>query len=189
MGPGSSVRHSKHAGFSLVEIVAAMAIGLILAAIAIPTIFNSLQQYRLNNAVQQSASLLQLTRYTAIRRNANTSLRSTTQAGNTILYVDLDNNSTLTPADPQILLPSDLQIANGQPQVPGGAGTGLPSPQDFTVVQKITFDSRGTVDTTNAIFLAIAHKDQARYGARAVTVTKMGQTKTWIAAGNAWRGM
>jgi Tfp pilus assembly protein FimT len=171
-----------------VEIVAALAIGLILAAIAIPIIFNSLQQYRLNNAVQQAASLLQLTRYTAIRRNANTSLKSTTQAGNTILYIDLDNNSTLTPADPQILLPADLQIANGQPQVPPGTGTGLPTPQDFTTVQAITFDSRGTVNTTNAIFLAIAHRDQARYGARAVTVTKMGQAKTWIAAGNAWQG-
>lgn len=180
---------SPQTGFSLLETVAAMAIGLILAAIAIPTIISGLQGYRLNSAAQQTANLLELTRYTAIRRNANVSLRSTTQGTNTVLYADLDNNSTLAVSDPQVFLPSDLQIANGQPQIPSAATTGLANPQDFTVLQQIIFDYRGTVNTTGAIFLAIAHKDQARYGARAVTVTQMGQAKIWTAVGSSWKGM
>ena len=180
---------SQQTGFSLIETVAALTIGLILAAIAIPHIINGLQGYRLNSAAQQTANLLELTRYTAIRRNASVSLRSTTQGTNTVLYADLNNDSTLAVTDPQVLLPSDLQIANGQPQIPSAATTGLANPQDFTVVQQVIFDYRGTVNTTGAIFLAIAHRDQARYGARAVTVTQMGQSKIWTAVGNSWKGM
>jgi len=173
----------------LLETVVAVAVGLILAAIAIPTLISGLQGYRLNSAAQETTNLLQLARYTAIRRNASVSLRSTTQGPNTVLYVDLNNNSTLAVADPQVFLASDLQIANGQPQIPSSATTGLPNPQDFTTVQQVSFDYRGTVNTTGAIFLAIAHKDQARYGARAVTVTQMGQSKMWTAVGSSWKGM
>jgi len=57
------------------------------------------------------------------------------------------------------------------------------------------FDYRGTVNFTGggptwAYFLALAYTNQAQYGCRAITVSPMGQTKTWKApAGGTWTGM
>jgi prepilin-type N-terminal cleavage/methylation domain-containing protein len=53
------------AGYSLVEMMMTLAIGLIMVAVALPTMVGAIQSYRLNSASQQLASLIELTRYTA----------------------------------------------------------------------------------------------------------------------------
>lgn len=184
---------SKAAGYSLVEMVMTLAIGLILAAITLPTLVGAIQGYRLSSVAQQTASLIDLARYTAIRRNSVISVKKTAQNGNTVLFVDLKGNGTLDPSDPMTLLPSDMQIANGQSLTPGSASMGIGTTQDF--VDTITFDYRGTVNYGPGIapttyFLALGYSSQAQYGSRAVTLSPMGQTKLWRAdAGGTWTGM
>src|SRR5215467_4398212 len=102
---------SRVAGYSLVEMVMTLAIGLILAAITLPTLIGAIQGYRLSSAAQQAASLIDLARYTAIRRNKVTAIQETVQNGNTVLFIDLKGNGQLDPSDPMMLLPSDMQIA------------------------------------------------------------------------------
>ena len=192
MNPRAKCR-SKALGYSLIEMVMTLAIGLILVTIALPTLVGAIQSYRLNSIAQQTANLIDLTRYGAIRNNTVMSLQKTVQRGNTILYIDLKGHGNLEAGDPLVMLPSDMQIANGQPLTPGPASTGLGATQDFTA--QMTFDYRGTLNYNAGIqpaayFLALGYTTQAQYGCRAITVTPMGQTKTWKApAGGTWTGM
>lgn len=184
---------SRELGYSLVEMVMTLAIGLILVSVALPMLVGAIQGYRLNSIAQQTADLIDLTRYTAIRRNATVSLHKTVQGGNTIFYIDLKGNGTLDVGDPMVVVPNDMQLANGQALTPGAASTGVPGAQDFT--DTIQFDYRGTVNyppgsVVGPYFVALGYTIQTQYGYRAITVLAMGQTKIWKAfAGGAWVSM
>ncbi len=193
MSPRHGSFRSKELGFTLVEMVVTLAVGLILVSMALPVMIGAIQSYRLNSLAQQTANLIELTRYTAIRRNTTVSLHKTVQNGNTVFFIDLNGNGTLDADEPMIMLPNDMQIANGQSLTPDPASTGLNNTQDF--VDTITFDYRGTVNypvggATGAYFLALGYTNQTQYGCRAITVVPMGQTKLWKApAGGPWTGM
>jgi len=183
----------KIAGYSLIEMMVTLAVGLILVSVALPTMIGAIQSYRLNSTSQQIANLIELTRYTAIRRNAVMTMQMVVNNGSTIFYVDTNGNGSLDPTEPMVILPSDMQLANSQPLTPGPASTGLANTQNFT--SQINFDYRGTVNfpvgsSTAAYFLAVGYTNQAQYGCRAITVTPMGQTKAWKTVGSsAWTGM
>jgi prepilin-type N-terminal cleavage/methylation domain-containing protein len=184
---------SKCAGYSLVEMMMTLAIGLILVSMALPVLIGTIQNYRLNSIVQQTANFVELARYTAIRRNTIVTMRQTKQSGNTAFYIDLNGNGNLDASDPMLMLPSDMQVANNQSLTPDPASTGVKNLQDFA--GSITFDYRGTVNypvggPTGAYFLALGYTTQVQYGCRAITVIPMGQTKLWKApAGGTWTWM
>jgi type IV fimbrial biogenesis protein FimT len=193
MNPRRRSFRTNEVGLTLVEMVMTLAVGLILVSVALPVLVGAIQNYRLNSMVQQTANFVQLTRYTAIRRNTIVSMRQTAQNGNTVFYIDLNGNGALDAGEPMLMLPSDMQIANGQSLTPDKASIGTPSLQDFAGT--IAFDYRGTVNypaggATGAYFLALGYTNQTQYGCRAVTVIPMGQTKLWKApAGGPWTWM
>ena len=180
-------------GFSLFEMMVTLAVGLVMASLALPVVVGAIQRYRLNSVAQQTASLIDLARYSAIRLNKLTSLQKTTQNGNTVLYVDMKGTAVLDANDPMVVFPSDIQIANNDALTPGSTSMALGTTLGFT--SSITFDYRGVVNyptgtQPGAYFLAIGYVSQAQYGTRAVTVTPMGQTKLWAApASGTWSGM
>src|SRR2546423_3385848 len=168
-------------GFSLVEVVMTLAIGLILVSVALPMLVNALQAYRLNSFAQQTSNLLDLARYTAIRRNALLSLRTTTQRGATVVYIDANGNGRLDGNESMLIVPSDMEFVSGQTLPVGGVT------QDF--VNQIVFDYRGTVNFQGGgpvatYVLAIDYTNQKQYGTRAVTVSPMGHTKLWTLLGS-----
>jgi prepilin-type N-terminal cleavage/methylation domain-containing protein len=181
-------------GFSLVEMVMTLAIGLVLASVALPFIVNAVQTYRLNGITQQVASLIDLTRYTAIRRNMIVSLQTTTDAArNTILYVDVHNDTNLHADDPMVLIPNDMQIGNGDPN----SATNVVTGPAVAFASSINFDYRGVVNysqpgvTPGTYFITIGYVSHPQYGVRAVTLTPMGQTKMWTSpeGSSGWTGM
>ena len=173
--------------------VMTLAVGLILVSVALPVLVGAIQNYRLNSMVQQTANFVELARYTAIRRNTIMSMLQTVQSGNTVFYIDLNGNGSLDAGEPMLMLPSDMQIANGQSMTPDKASIGIANLQDFAGT--IAFDYRGTVNfppggAMAPYFLALGYTNQAQYGCRAVTVIVMGQTKLWKApAGGPWTWM
>jgi type IV fimbrial biogenesis protein FimT len=193
MNPRRRSFRSNEVGLTLVEMVMTLAVGLILVSVSLPVLVGAIQNYRLNSMVQQAANFVQLTRYTAIRRNTIVSMRQTAQNGNTVFYIDLNGNGALDAGEPMLMLPTDMQIANGQSLTPDKASIGTPNLQDFAGT--ITFDYRGTVNypaggPTGPYFLALGYTNQTQYGCRAVTVIPMGQTKLWkAAAGGPWAWM
>jgi type IV fimbrial biogenesis protein FimT len=184
---------SRIAGYSLIEMMVTLTVGLILVAVALPTLIGAIQSYRLNSTTQQIANLIELTRYTAIRRNSVMTMQMAPSNGSTVFFVDLNGNGAPDAIEPMVILPVDMQLANNQPLTPGPASTGLAPTQNFTA--QISFDYRGTVNYSGggpiaAYFLALGFTNQAQYGCRAITVTPMGQTKAWkTAASGTWAGM
>jgi type IV fimbrial biogenesis protein FimT len=176
-------------GYSLIEMVMTLAVGLILVSVALPVLVGAIQSYRLNSIAQQTADLIALARYTAIRRNSVVSLLLAPD--NTTLFVDVNGNGKLDAGEPLVMLPSDMQIVNGG--APGTTSTGLKNTQNFAGT--ITFDYRGTVNfpvagTTVTYFLVLAYTNPDQYGFRAISVMWMGQTKIWKAPkGGPWTGM
>jgi prepilin-type N-terminal cleavage/methylation domain-containing protein len=190
------LRHScptKCAGYSLVEMMMTLAVGLILVSVALPTMIGAIQGYRLNSIAQQVATLVELTRYTAIRRNSVVILQMKVIKGNTVFFIDLNGNGQPDANEPMVILPTDMQLANGQTLTPPSTSMALGNTIDFA--SSMTFDYRGMLNYTNGVtpapyFLALGYTSQAQYGTRAVTVTPIGQTKTWKApSGGTWSGM
>jgi type IV fimbrial biogenesis protein FimT len=193
MSPRRGSFRRNELGLTLVEMVMTLAIGLIMVSVALPVLVGAIQNYRLNSMAQQTANFVELARYTAIRRNTTVSMLQAPPNGNTVFYIDLNGNGKLDVGEPMLMLPSDMQIANGQSLTPDKASIGTPGLQDFAGT--ITFDYRGTVNypagsPTGPYFLALGYTNQTQYGCRAVTVIPMGQTKLWKApAGGPWTWM
>jgi prepilin-type N-terminal cleavage/methylation domain-containing protein len=178
------------AGYSLVEMMMTLAIGLVMVSIALPTMIGAIQGYRLNSVAQQVANLVELTRYTAIRRNTVITLQMQPIKGSTVFFIDLHADNQPDTDDPIVVLPNDMQLAPGS--APDSSSTGLAATQNFA--GQITFDYRGTVSfpvgPLTPYFLTLGYLNQAQYGSRAITVMPMGQTKTWRALdGGTWTGM
>jgi prepilin-type N-terminal cleavage/methylation domain-containing protein len=180
-------------GYSLVEMMMTLAVGLILVSVALPTMVGAVQAYRLNSISQQLAGLIDLTRYTAIRRNTVLTLQMKSVSDGTYFFVDLNGNGSPDANEPMLILPSDMQLASTQCPQPDSNIQGLAATQNFA--GQVTFDYRGTINFApgsqiKTYFLALGYSNQAQYGCRAVTVTPMGQTKVWRSPDNGtWMGM
>ncbi|HVO58803.1 MAG TPA: GspH/FimT family pseudopilin [Dongiaceae bacterium] len=65
-GRKAGARRRSNRGFTLIELVMVVAIGMILAAMALPALKSSLQYFRLRSAVSSVTGAIQSTRYRAI---------------------------------------------------------------------------------------------------------------------------
>ena len=63
---GIRVRRHQEAGFSLIELVMTLAVGITLAALAVPAVRSSIQFFRVRSAVSSVTVAIQSTRYRAI---------------------------------------------------------------------------------------------------------------------------
>src|SRR5258708_35287066 len=79
--------------------------------VALAVLLGEIQSSRLNSIAQQTAELIALARYTAIRRNSVVSLLLTPD--NTTFFVDVNGNGKLDTGEPLVMLPSEMQIGNG----------------------------------------------------------------------------
>jgi Tfp pilus assembly protein FimT len=69
---GAKVRARATRGFTLLELVIVILIGMLIAGIAIPSITNTLRVYRMRTAVTSVASAISSTRYNAIFHGCKT---------------------------------------------------------------------------------------------------------------------
>jgi prepilin-type N-terminal cleavage/methylation domain-containing protein len=181
----------KHeAGFSMVELMIVCVIMVIIAALAIPNIFRTYQNYQLDSAGHSVASLLQQARMQAVKTNQP-------------VYVNYDNNAL-----PNVVYATDAPgkaYASGNPDVAISAAlsfqppptaafhaqldayiTGTPQPGATTGT--IGFNARGLPCVAGAnpavcnLPLGISGFEwfmQSNGGWEAVTVSSSGRIKTW----------
>jgi prepilin-type N-terminal cleavage/methylation domain-containing protein len=142
----------RDAGFSLTELLVAIAVAMILMAVGLPAFLRAYRTYQLSNAATQVADILRLARYEAIRLNhpVQCIIGASDASGNAYVWVDSIPNNSRDPTEKTILLgPSGHLIDGGG--VPGAAGmlstavgsfaTTPPSP----ILSGISFDARGAV--------------------------------------------
>jgi prepilin-type N-terminal cleavage/methylation domain-containing protein len=186
-------RHSTQRGFSLVELVVVMGLMLVLSAIAVPSVLSSISAYRLNDAATSMQNIVEVARLNAIRRNTEIDLRQAVINGQTVFYVDLQKNLAYVNTDPAYFVPLNVQLAPGG--APAAGTTGLANTAALGG-GCIGFNSRGTVTYATcgagvqSVWFLSMQLTNGTAGFRAITVTPMGQAKSWTAqAGGTWSRM
>jgi type IV fimbrial biogenesis protein FimT len=131
-------------GFSLIEMVIALAMILILGAIFTPSVSNAISMIKLRYSASGLSGLIQKARIEAARKNTFYSIEQTTMsAGMVAYYIDLDKNNTLTAGDPLVEL-------GDQVNVHFGTGSGAPGETAFATSLNFTLDSSGVLPKFNA---------------------------------------
>ena len=185
------ISRSRTAGFSTVELLIVVAIGFIMAAVAIPQALGAYRTYQLNNAASEVAGILKFTRLEAIRQNKSvTCTGQAAPAGGTLIWTDENGDNQVQPTENQILLGTsgDTVAMGGVPNIAAiRAQLGVAAFTDATVGNGIQFDQRGAVNPVGVFYIiCIQNTAVPTAGYRAVIVMPSGSVQTWSAdsAGN-----
>jgi hypothetical protein len=190
-----AVRRVLETGFSLFDLLAALAVIAIVAAVGLPELFRVTEQTRLGLGASEIASSLRLTRLYAVRHSANVAIKFSTAADGAVTYAlfrDADGDGVRT-AD--IDLGVDPQVEPWRPLSHLGRGVGFgfppgPLPRDPTSGRPIggsrddpirfnnsdlaSFSAAGTA-TPGSVYLT-----DGRRGLIIVRVTNVsGRVRTW----------
>src|SRR5258705_12933031 len=165
-------------GFSLTELVVAMAVAMILMAVSLPSFLRAYHSSRLSNAATQVADIVRLTRYEAIRinRTVNCVIRpdATDPTMTDASMTDVNGNPLTGVASRMIVLgPSGNLVDSGS--VPGasslpslaalGATTPPPVPPAGGTAQ---FDAPGASPSGNVTVFYLKPPVSPQTGFRAV---------------------
>ena len=191
----SGTRGSRRRGFSIVELVVSLAILMILTAMAIPTLTDSLRSYQLNDAATRVSDLLKFTRFEAVRKNTAVDFRILQNGTVWNIWADSDKDGVMDPPEKQSLIGEFVTL------LPAGS-PGLPGPGPITASLGaapvldasrsgangfIRFDSRGAVTPLSAFILYLGSAAHPEYGFRSVVLLPSGATQVWsVPPGGNW---
>jgi prepilin-type N-terminal cleavage/methylation domain-containing protein len=188
-------------GFSLVEVVIALAVILILSAVALPAFVNAYRMYQLTDAATQFAGLLKFTRFEAIRLNTNVNFQIQQTASVppvTNMWADslpTPQDGVEDPSEKQLLFSGTVNLVPAA-AVPNAAGlpatAGVPALATVPLANGfVTFDRRGAVffnppNPPQVYVFYLTNQNDPSVGARAVVLLPSGSIQIWKAdsAGN-----
>jgi Tfp pilus assembly protein FimT len=178
-------------GLSTLELVVSVGIILIVSAVAIPSIGNTLRIYQLNDAATQLAGILKLTRFEAIRRNTPVNCVNA-QAGPTApanVWSDSNGDGIEQPTEKQILLNVNATLVP-EAAVPSAAALATAIGVATTtainpISDAVKFDQRGAVNPPAVYVVYVGNLSASNGGFRAVVVLPSGSVPIWTYAGGA----
>lgn len=194
MQPG---RRGHQSGHSLVELMVAVILVMILAALAIPNAATTIANIKLRGTVSDFAGLVQKARIAAVQKNTTYMVLFSSTTGNAA-YVDLNGNGSLDAGEPSIQLGGNVNNV----AAPGGT-SGMPTnldasggPLGWTATSgNISFNSRGlpcststTPCSTNVNYIYYFEDTRALggHGWAAVSITAAARVKVWWWNGSTW---
>jgi Tfp pilus assembly protein FimT len=198
--PDSSTSRDRRAGFSLLEAIIVVAIGLTITAIGLPRITNVVANMKLRASMTTVSGFLQNVRMLAVKKNRTTTARHFNRSTNpySLVYYakDAPDTSAIVTGDSQVEMEAPI-ITYDSP-----TGTGAPAAITNTalglLVDPLTtdpsFNSRGLPCAyvsgvcTNAAFIRY-FKDNRIGGSggwAAISMTPAGRIKRWFWNGSIW---
>ena len=112
-----SAKLRSQSGFTIVELLIVVAIGLIVAAMTMPLFNTAVNQYRLRASAVDLDGLLQRARSRAVRDNRSYALQTAAFVQGaftyTQVYLDLNGNGTLDVGEPSIQLQRNVTLVTG----------------------------------------------------------------------------
>jgi len=181
-------------GFSLIELMIVLLIGMIVMAIAVPNFIAAYRTNRLNSAIIDLSNIVQRARYEAVRQNKSIACRVVAGTPNTF-YVDANNDSVRQATEATIVWPVEFQF--------NIVGTPAAASMGFAVTStpplRLTFNGRGAPDYTATapgmslvgfpvLLTTMGDVNRPQDGYRALTVTPTGKLTIWRAeSGGQWR--
>ena len=200
-------RRHRSSGFSIVELLVVVAIMLVVAAFAIPTMVTAIDSYQVRGNLGNVGNIAQRCRMQAVRNNQSQRLFFTTQSsGQVVLFVESSTSTATTPvsSDPQLWLPMNFTLAGAAP-----SGTGAPSAMTASTMwgsninsslvnQGVDayFNSRGLpclpaangvcADTNGFVYYLNYKGTGGRPSWAAVSISPAGRIQTWFWNGGSW---
>jgi Tfp pilus assembly protein FimT len=176
-------------GFSLTELVVAMAVAMVLMAVAMPYFLRAYRAYQLSNAASQMADILRLTRYEAIRLNKTVNCVIGPDSVNPTMthasMTDVNGNALTGLGARAVVLGSggnlvDAGSVAGANALPSAAALGATNP---TVVPPaggtVKFDARGALTSGNVLVFYLGAPGSPDSGSRAVLLMPAGSIQIW----------
>jgi len=204
-GGGSVLRESgtrSKRGFSVLELLIVVGIGITIVAIAMPSFINTFYSIRLKSAASNLSALMQQARIQAARQNKIYTIAYNTGASPQQACIDLNNNGTCDPGE--TIITFTLSISMSTTGAPAGAG----APPAYVLVGDTagtTYDNTttlgysprglpcpyaaGVCPTPSPGYFVYYIKDSrvGSTGWAGVVVTRSGRTKPVIWNGAAWQ--
>jgi prepilin-type N-terminal cleavage/methylation domain-containing protein len=188
----------RDSGFSLTELVVAMAVAMILMAVALPYFLRAYRFYQLSNAATQMADILRLTRYEAIRLNRIVDCVIQPDSGNPTMtrasMTDVNGNPLTGLSSRVILLGSagnliDASSVTGAGALPAAASIGGAAPTAISPTgATVQFDSRGALIPANVTVFYLNSPGSPESGFRAVLLMPAGSIQIWTGdSGGNWQ--
>jgi len=176
-------------GFSLAELVVAMAMAMILMAVGLPYFMRAYRSYQLSNAATQMADILRLTRYEAIRLNkiADCVIRPDTvdPTMTNASMTDVNGNALTGLGSRAVLFGSGGNLVNagsvpGASSLPSAAALGATTPTAIPPAGgTVQFDARGAVTSGNVTVVYLNAPGSPESGFRAVLLMPAGSIQIW----------
>jgi prepilin-type N-terminal cleavage/methylation domain-containing protein len=140
----NATTQKKDQGFSLIELMIAVAVIMILAAIAVPRLLNTVSDVGLRYSATNFSGLLQSARIQAVRKNTfYTIQQATLPSGDPGYYIDIPKNGAYITGDP--VLPLNAQLT-----IHPGIGSGAPNEGTFIAGLNFTVNPGGSPPSFNA---------------------------------------
>lgn len=181
-------------GFSLTELVVAMAVAMILMVAAMPYFLRAYRSYQLSNAATQMADIVRLTRYEAIRLNRVTNCVIRPDSGNPGMtyasMTDVNGNPLTGLGARAILLGSGGNLVDsgsvpGASSLPSAAALGATNPTAISPTGgTVQFDARGAVTSGNVLVFYLNAPGSPQSGYRAVLLMPAGSIQIWSGDSN-----
>jgi len=191
----------RSSGFSLIELLVVMAVALIVAAFAVPSMTSTLDAYRVRGNLTSVSGLTQRCRIQALKKNTSERIYVQTNAGKVQLFCQdvVAATGVLQPTDPQITLVPQFSIpgtpTGGPTQLTGAVMWGSSTAQ-YLVDLDPFFNSRGlpcsAVGVGTACSTVRGYVFYFRYtGGRntrwtALSISPAGRIQNWFWNGTAW---
>jgi prepilin-type N-terminal cleavage/methylation domain-containing protein len=176
-------------GFSLIEVVVALAVILIFSAVALPAFLNAYRMYQLTDGATQFAGLLKFTRAEAIRLNKTVNCLVQQVASVppvTNIWADSDVDGVEDPNEKQLVFSGTVNLVPAA-AVPGAAGLAAAAnvPVVLTTLPLaagvVPFDQRGAVNPAQVYVFYFSNLNDASVGTRAVILLPSGSIQVWKA--------
>ena len=185
-------------GFSLIEIMVVVAIGLIVMGIAVPSLMTTYRSYKMGGALRDVSNVISRTRMEAIRQNTPIStIYNVDWNNNQELGIDLNANGRLDLGEPFVIIPTGITLvepnnafgffASVMSMGPGYLPQNLGIPDNFAV----RFTQHGNAQSlagglgvqsggqTVPIGVLFFQNTSGDWGA--LTVSPLGAVRTWRA--------
>ena len=178
----------RQTGFSMLEIMVVVAILMIVAALAVPTLNRTIANYRLDAGGHTTASLLQQARLMSVKTNQVYYVNTDTASTPDFVYIRTDTGARQT-GDPAIAISNDLTFkttslpdhqqlddyVQGTTSVLQAAGTTI----GFTARGLPCIASTTTPPCQQGVGFEWFIQSNTNSGWEAVTVTPAGRIKSW----------
>lgn len=183
-------------GFTMIELLLILSLMLILALFGYPTLVRYIHKSKLISVARQTTSLMNLSRFEAVKRNRTVRVEADFVANRMLAYADLDDSGAYEEANDRLVnqfaLPQDVRFWGPADSAPNGADAISNFSSDASKGWAV-YKTDGSIERTGAIrfgdnvgnFLEVRVQDIAGARTRLLKWDTAVSPSAWVAEGTA----